>query len=88
MFTTRKAAEDQLRELEGNEADNYLRLVDTFGEDEVNEDWKDDDEPKFSVPPRRRGSGGAARASRGFCGGVEEAPRRESAPPMVAKSVW
>jgi hypothetical protein len=37
LFTTRKAAEDGLHELEGAEPDNYLGLVERSGEDEVNE---------------------------------------------------
>jgi hypothetical protein len=37
LFTTRGAAEENLRELEGAEPDNYLGLVESAGEDEVNE---------------------------------------------------
>jgi hypothetical protein len=47
LFTSKGAAEEQLREVEGAEADNYLRLVNALGEDEVNEAWSNTPQTKI-----------------------------------------
>jgi len=47
LFTNRNGAENLVREVEGAEADNYLRLVERFGEDEVNEAWSNTPQTKI-----------------------------------------
>ena len=47
LFTTREEAEKHLREQEESEADNYLGLVEKFGEEEVNEAWSNTPQTKI-----------------------------------------
>lgn len=51
IFSTMEAAEEELREHRNAAADNYLRLVEKFGEEQVNEAYENSPELRVILVP-------------------------------------
>ncbi len=51
IFSTMKAAEEELREHRNAAGDNYLRLVEKFGEEQVNEAYENSPELRVVLVP-------------------------------------